>query len=34
MYGRKIEEITRTLVPAHVDYQVHCQFDHLLERRN
>jgi phage tail-like protein len=34
MYQRKIEEITRTLVPAHVDYQVHCYFDHLLEKRN
>jgi phage tail-like protein len=34
MYGRKIEEITRTLVPAHVDYRVQCQFDHHLERRN
>jgi phage tail-like protein len=33
MYHRKIEEITRSLVPAHVDYQVQCQFDNVLERR-
>jgi phage tail-like protein len=34
MYGRKMDEITRMLVPAHVDYQVQCDFDRSFERRN
>jgi phage tail-like protein len=32
MYLRKMEEIIRSLVPAHVDYQVHCTFDLTPER--